>query len=164
MKRKDCRKPRGSVYDNNGYWYYDVRLPGDKKRKKYPLCAPGSDKAMRSDRPKEFAVEAAHRFWESNVVFGCEIIGVDKERHMYQIKLVAPSKMLADKTVQFIFLTYQKSLEERIEVVFQKNAAKIGDLHKREELRKLINADSLRIKMYGDVKIRKIRRFNLWCK
>ena len=41
--------------------------------------------------------------------------------------------MLADKTVQFIFLTYQKSLEERIEVVFQKNAAKIGDLHKREE-------------------------------
>ena len=100
----------------------------------------------------------------SNVVFGCEIKGVDKERHMYQIKLVAPSKMLADKTVQFIFLTYQKSLEERIEVVFQKNAAKIGDLHKREELRKLINADSLRIKMYGDVKIRKIMRFNLWCK
>ena len=42
----------------------------------------------------------------SNVVFGCEIKGVDKERHMYQIKLVAPSKMLADKTVQFIFLTY----------------------------------------------------------
>ena len=48
--------------------------------------------------------------------------------------------------------------------MFQKNAAKIGDLHKREELRKLINADSLRIKMYGDVKIRKIMRFNLWCK
>ena len=50
----------------------------------------------------------------SNVVFGCEIKGVDKEMHMYQIKLVAPSKMLADKTVQFIFLTYQKSLEERV--------------------------------------------------
>lgn len=65
MKRKDCRKPRGSVYDNNGYWYYDVRLPGTEKRKKYSLCVLGSDKAMRSDRPKELAIEAAHRLWEN---------------------------------------------------------------------------------------------------
>jgi integrase len=65
MKRKDCRKPRGSVYDNNGYWYVDVKLPGEEKRKKHPLCAPGSDKAMRSDRPKEMAIEAAHRLWEN---------------------------------------------------------------------------------------------------
>lgn len=61
---KDIRKIRGSIYDNNGYWYYDVRLPGELKRHKHPLCAPNSDKAMRSDRPKEMAIEAAHRLWE----------------------------------------------------------------------------------------------------
>lgn len=65
MKKNDCRKPRGSIYDNNGYWYLDVRLPGETKRHKRPLCAPGSNKAMRSDRPKEMAIEAAHRLWES---------------------------------------------------------------------------------------------------
>ena len=64
MRRNDCRKPRGSVFDNNGYWFVNVRLPGDPKRRKYPLCAPGSDRAMRSDRPREMAVEAAHRLWE----------------------------------------------------------------------------------------------------
>lgn len=64
MKRNDYRKPRGSIYDNHGYWYLDVRLPGETKRRKHPLCAPGSDKAMRSDRPKEMAIEAAHRLWE----------------------------------------------------------------------------------------------------
>lgn len=64
MKQKDCRKPRGSVFDNNGYWYLLARLPGDTKRKKYPLCAPGATTAMRSDRPKEMAIEAAHRLWE----------------------------------------------------------------------------------------------------
>ena len=63
-KRNDYRRPRGSVYDNNGYWYIDVRLPGEAKRRKRPLCAPGSDRAMRSDRPREMAVEAAHRLWE----------------------------------------------------------------------------------------------------
>lgn len=65
MTRNDYRKPRGSVYDNNGYWYLDVRLPGETKRHKHPLCAPGSDKAMRSDRPREMAIEAAHRLWEA---------------------------------------------------------------------------------------------------
>jgi len=64
MTRNDCRKPRGSVYDNNGYWYIDVRLPGETKRHKRPLCAPGCETAMRSDRPKEMAIEAAHRLWE----------------------------------------------------------------------------------------------------
>ncbi len=64
MKRNDCRKPRGCVYDHHGYWYLDVRLPGETKRHKHPLCAPGSDRAMHSDRPKEMAVEAAHRIWE----------------------------------------------------------------------------------------------------
>lgn len=64
MKRKDYRKPRGSIYNNNGYWWIDVRLPGETKRKKHPLCAPGSDTAMRADRPREMAIEAAHRLWE----------------------------------------------------------------------------------------------------
>ena len=64
MKRNDCRKPKGSVFDNNGYWYLNARLPGEDKRRKHPLCAPGSDRAMRSDRPKEMAIEAAHRLWE----------------------------------------------------------------------------------------------------
>ena len=41
--------------------------------------------------------------------------------------------------------------------MFQKNAARIEDLQKREELRKLINADCLKIEMYGDVRIRKMR-------
>lgn len=61
------RRPHGCVFDNNGYWYVDVRLPGEPKRRKRPLCAPGSDKAMRSDRPKELAIAAAHRIWEDAV-------------------------------------------------------------------------------------------------
>lgn len=64
MKRNDCRKPCGSIFDNNGYWYVSVRLPGEKTRRKHPLCAPGSDRAMRSDRPREMAIAAAHRLWE----------------------------------------------------------------------------------------------------
>ena len=64
MNRNDCRKMRGSVYSNNGYWCWEGRLPGELKRKKHPLCAPGSDHAMRDDRPKEMAIEAAHRLWE----------------------------------------------------------------------------------------------------
>lgn len=63
MKRRDCRKPRGSVYVNNGYWFLSVKLPGESKRKKYSLCAPGSDRVMRADRPKEMAIDAAHHVW-----------------------------------------------------------------------------------------------------
>ena len=79
MKRNDCRRPRGSVIDNNGYWYLLVRLPGEEKRRKHPLCAPGSDRAMRSDRPREMAIEAAHRLWENatrqqrNAPAGCTV-------------------------------------------------------------------------------------------
>lgn len=65
MKRNDYRKPRGSIINNNGYWYLLVRLPGETKRRKHPLCAPGSDHAMRADRPRDMAVDAAHRLWES---------------------------------------------------------------------------------------------------
>ena len=67
MRRNDCRRVRGSIYDNNGYWYVCVRLPGEDRRHKHPLCAPGCDTAMRSDRPREMAVEAAHRLWEDAV-------------------------------------------------------------------------------------------------
>lgn len=55
---------KGSVFDNNGYWYVKVRLPGETKRKNHPLKAPGALHAMRSDRPVEMAIEAAHRLWE----------------------------------------------------------------------------------------------------
>ena len=42
---------KGSVFDNNGYWYVKVRLPGEPTRKSHPLKAPGAKHAMRSDRP-----------------------------------------------------------------------------------------------------------------
>ena len=48
---------------NNGYWFLSVKLPGESKRKKYSLCAPGSDRVMRADRPKEMAIDAAHHVW-----------------------------------------------------------------------------------------------------
>lgn len=57
-------RSKGSIYDNNGYWYVSVRLPGEKKRHKHPLKAPGAKCAMRSDRPFEMAQEAASRLWE----------------------------------------------------------------------------------------------------
>ena len=56
---------RGSVYDNNGYWYVCVRLTGEDCRRKHPPCAPGRDTARRSDRPKEMAVAAANRLLEA---------------------------------------------------------------------------------------------------
>ncbi len=55
---------KGTVYVNNGKWYYAVKLPGDLKRKAHPLCAPGHDVAMSADRPRELAVAAAWRIWE----------------------------------------------------------------------------------------------------
>lgn len=67
MKRHDCRVFRGSVVENNGYWYLVTRLPGEDRRKKHPLRAPGAKAAMRSDRPREMAIEAAHRLWEQSV-------------------------------------------------------------------------------------------------
>ena len=58
--------------------------------------------------------------------------------------------------MKFVFLTCQKSLEDRRAIVFQKNVGRIEDVQKREELRRLINKDSLKIEMLGDVRIRKI--------
>lgn len=56
---------KGTIYNNNGKWYYAVRLPGEKKRKAYPLKAAGHDVALSADRPRELAVQAAWRLWES---------------------------------------------------------------------------------------------------
>ena len=67
MKRLVPKGFRGSVYDNNGYWYLCTRLPGEAKRRKHPLRAPGAKAAMRSDRPREMALAAAHRLWEDAV-------------------------------------------------------------------------------------------------
>ena len=58
--------------------------------------------------------------------------------------------------MKFVFLTCQKSLEDRRAIVFQKNVGRIEDVQKREELRRLINKDSSKIEMLGDVRIRKI--------
>jgi len=57
---------KGTVYVNNGKWYYMVRFPGELKRKARPLCAPGHDRAMSADRPRELAVQAAWRMWEAH--------------------------------------------------------------------------------------------------
>ena len=53
---------------------------------------------------------------------------------------------------------YEANLDFRFSYadVFQKNAGRIEDMQKREELCKLINKDSLKIEMSGDVRIRKI--------
>lgn len=56
---------KGSVYVNNGYWWYAVRLPGEKKRKARKLCAPNSETALHADRSRDVAISAARRLWES---------------------------------------------------------------------------------------------------
>ena len=55
---------KGTVYCNNGYWWYAVRLPGEKKRKARKLCAPGSEVALHADRARDVAIAAARRLWE----------------------------------------------------------------------------------------------------
>lgn len=57
---------KGTVYINNGKWYYRVKLPGDRTRTLHKLCAPGHDTAMGADRPRELAVQAAWRIWEAH--------------------------------------------------------------------------------------------------
>lgn len=51
----------GTVYTNNGYWFWRGVPPGETKRRAIKLCAPGSDRAMPASRPKEDALAAAHR-------------------------------------------------------------------------------------------------------
>ncbi len=56
---------KGSIYVNNGYWWYAVRLPGEKRRKARKLCAPGSETALHADRARDVAIAAARRIWEA---------------------------------------------------------------------------------------------------
>ena len=55
---------KGTVYINNGYWWYAVRRPGEKKRKARKLCAPGSETALHADRTRDVAISAARKIWE----------------------------------------------------------------------------------------------------
>ena len=57
---------KGTVYVNNGYWWYAVRLPGEKKRTARKLCAPGSETALHADRTRDVAILAARRIWEDS--------------------------------------------------------------------------------------------------
>lgn len=54
----------GSVWNNNGYWYWSVTLPGASARRKIPLKMPGSDRPMRAEKPFVHAERAAWRIWE----------------------------------------------------------------------------------------------------
>ena len=57
---------KGTVYINNGKWYYRVKFPGDRTRTLHKLCAPGHDVAMSADRPRELAIATAWRIWEAH--------------------------------------------------------------------------------------------------
>jgi len=65
---KECKhmklKQNGSVWVNNGLWYYTVRLPGERARRTVPLRAPNSNHTLRADRPRKMALDAAARYWE----------------------------------------------------------------------------------------------------
>lgn len=54
----------GCVWNNNGYWYWSVTLPGTSTRRKVPLKMPGSDRPMRAEKPFVHAERAAWRIWE----------------------------------------------------------------------------------------------------
>ncbi len=62
------RKRRGSVpgciFENNGYWYWRVKLPGAEKRVAMPLKMPGATHAMPSTKSRHSALQAAWREYE----------------------------------------------------------------------------------------------------
>lgn len=62
---KKPQKIIGTVYDNNGYWYWRGIIPGEIKRTVKPLCMPGSHTAMRSSHPREVAEAAMWRIIEA---------------------------------------------------------------------------------------------------
>lgn len=68
---------KGTVYNNNGKWYYRVKFPGDTKRTLHKLCAPGHNVALSADRPRELAIQAAWRIWEAHTRKPCSLtVGV----------------------------------------------------------------------------------------
>lgn len=56
----------GTIWDNHGKWHFRTILPGEGKRRDFPLCMPGSRTAMPSTKPKRIAEAAAWRVWEEN--------------------------------------------------------------------------------------------------
>ncbi len=54
----------GSVVAHHGYWFYSVRLPGEKRRRMLALRAPGAKHGLPADRPRRMAEQAAARLWE----------------------------------------------------------------------------------------------------
>lgn len=54
----------GTLWVNRGRWNWKVRLPGDDKRKNYPLRQHGSDVALAESKGKDVAESIAWRMWE----------------------------------------------------------------------------------------------------
>ncbi|MBQ7722160.1 MAG: tyrosine-type recombinase/integrase [Kiritimatiellae bacterium] len=59
-------RPQGTVYLNNGYWYWRGVLPGSADRVAMPLKMPGSRSTMRASKPREVAEAAAWRIIEEH--------------------------------------------------------------------------------------------------
>lgn len=57
-------KRNGSVVAHHGYWFYSVKLPGEKRRRMLALRAPGAAHGLSADRPRKMAEQAAQRLWE----------------------------------------------------------------------------------------------------
>jgi integrase len=62
-QRNGAKLP-GAIWNNNGHWYFRAKLPGEEKRKDYPLCMPGSRTSMPSTKPLQVAEAAAWRIVE----------------------------------------------------------------------------------------------------
>ena len=62
-QRNGAKLP-GAIWNNNGHWYFRAKLPGEEKRKDYPLCMPGSRTSMPATKPLQVAVAAAWRIVE----------------------------------------------------------------------------------------------------
>ena len=48
----------GTIYNNNGYYYWSVKLPGDVNRRKIPLKLSGAKHAMLASAPRKAAENA----------------------------------------------------------------------------------------------------------
>jgi integrase len=54
----------GTLWVNRGRWNWRVKLPGDDKRKNYPLKLPGQKYAIPEDKGESLAISLAWRIWE----------------------------------------------------------------------------------------------------
>ena len=121
----------GSIFDNGGYWYLRVKLPGDIKRRAFPLCAPGSNKAMRTDRPRKMAIEAAQRLWENA-----------KRRERYN-PAGANVEEVCDAYLEYARVYYRHGTE----VANIKAALRMfRSLYGRRPINELVHSDALKIR------------------